>query len=239
MRYKIFLLVLLFAAVTYGQWSGWPNNRSGYDKYGYQQRGDSLAGMVFVVDTALTKVANTVTVTGSVTARTSSLDTGKVKVTDTVVVKGSLTARTSSLDTAKIVITNSPAVTVSGTATVLAAHSVLRSPNDTLSAGDTTSIFYAGSAYLYVKCVITGSAGTDSLVVENYDTVSGTWYTLGLRLSKDDVVYSAIVPGANTTIIGWVNLPVANTIRLRRTNFYAGNYANQTNKTYVRFVANN
>lgn len=238
---KISLLIALFSIITFGQWNPLRNSEAQYSgafskKYGWHASSDTVAQNVWLTQSQFDALAS------SIAAAMVSGGPYNVEIGSTgYVTMMNISALSDSI--AKKLVRDSIKVRFTNPQPIVQAHSVWRSTNDTLgqAAGDSISICYFGSNYLYGKIVLTTSAATaDSAVIENYDTISGSWYSLGARLTNTDAVSQYIIPGvATTTYIYVLNIPVPGTIRVRRLNTRWTNYANFTNLTYVRFVGNN
>jgi len=122
------------------------------------------------------------------------------------------------------------------TLTTTPLNSYMTTPNDTLgqSYADSTSNGYFQSLYTFAKIIYQGSSG-DSCVVENYDTVSGTWYAVGVRSSLTDQVSQYIIPTSTATILYTLAVPKPRTLRVRRYNVIS----RINTLAYVRYVGNN
>jgi len=122
------------------------------------------------------------------------------------------------------------------TLNVLMGHLYVPSANDTLGQtyADSASNYYFNSLYTFGKIIYKGTVG-DSCVVENYDTVTGEWYAVGVRSSINDQVSPYIIPTGTAPVLYTCVVPVPRTMRVRRYNVISR--INQL--AYVRFVANN
>lgn len=230
---KIFLIALMICGVAAAQTTDWTPQKtsvSTFGKYGVWKAGDSAVAGVKILDTADVSVKGTVSVQGSVTARTSVLDTAKVTVTNTVTTQDILYNAAHSFFQLDTLIMSSNGADTSG----VSGHA-----SDTL-------VHYFGGKWFYgfvciddsTKSPTTGTATTDSVFVERYDTATATWRSamVGLRDMYTNVVgTNPAIPGNGLQKMYLLNEPYPMTYRVRyaSTTFNTSGFAR---RTIIRWV---